>query len=547
MQNRWDEAEAGRWADGLEQCVYVSHLLGADSALVLYGGGNTSVKMRAGADDVLYVKGSGSDLAQVRAGDFTPVRLSSVQRLIDAADLSNEQLAQAVAQCVTADDAPRASIETLLHAVIPHRFVLHTHADSILAVTNTAHGERIAADIFGELAPRVPFRESGFDLAKTAHEVFQAQAHSRTIGLILLHHGVFSFGESARSAYDNMLELVGLAEQFLESQRAWRLASSAQAYQWTPTEIVELRRALCRAAGFPMVVQLQDTPELRAFARDPRVRGWWEAGPATPQHAVFVKRKPLFGRDVERYAAEYRGEVAQHRPGAALHTLGLDPAPRVVVDPQLGVWTASVNAQYAQMTAEIFRHDVEIISRASGHDRYAGLPPSAIVDAEIHYGGFEAKARARYPQDECLLGEVALIAADSGASEMARALASRGAEVACVGDSCVQGATIQLTADDDSPSALLGDLVRQVGGLDVLVLGPGREHWLPVCIPLLEQAPRGGRIVLAGLHTWCATTRALTRGTKRLEVSVLERPISGNSADALVQMCMPQQAHVDTL
>ena len=158
MQNRWDEAEASRWSDGLEQCVYVSRLLGADSALVLYGGGNTSVKMREGADEVLYVKGSGSDLAQVGPNDFTPVRLSPVQHLIDAADLTNEQLAQAVAQCVIAHEAPRASIETLLHAVIPHRFVLHTHADSILAITNTTRGEHIATEIFGELAPRVPFR-----------------------------------------------------------------------------------------------------------------------------------------------------------------------------------------------------------------------------------------------------------------------------------------------------------------------------------------------------------------------------------------------------
>ena len=384
-------------------------------------------------------------------------------------------------------------------------------------------------------------------MAKAAHAVFQAQARSRTIGLILLHHGVFSFGESARSAYDNMLELVGLAEQFLESQRAWQLASSAQAYQWTPTEIVKLRRALCRAAGLPLVLQLQDTPELRAFARDQRAREWWDAGPATPQHAVFVKRRPLFGRDIERYAAEYRDEIAQHRPGVALQTLGLDPAPRVIVDPQLGVWTASVNAQYAQMTAEIFRHDVEIISRASGHDRYAGLPPSAIVDAEIHYGGFEAKARARYPQQECLLGEVALIAVDNDASEMARALAGRGAEVACVADSFVQGATIQLTADNTSADALLRELVRQVGGLDMLVLGPGWAHWLQACTALLEEAPRRGRIVLAGSRAWATATRALITDTKRLRIEVLEQPIEENFDRAFVQMCMPRQDAADTL
>jgi hypothetical protein len=230
-----------------------------------------------------------------------------------------------------------------------------------------------------------------------------------------------------------------------------------------------------------------------------------------------------------------------------LHTLGLDAAPRVVVDPQLGIWCASVNAQYAKMTAEIFRHDVEIISRASAHDCYVGLPPSAIVDAEIHYGGFERKTRARYLQHECLLGEVALIAAEADTRTVARALADRGAEVACVNGSCGQGATLQLTADEAIPSALLRDLVRQVGGLDILILGPGSEDWLPASIGLLQQAPRGGRVVLAGPRTWCATTKALIPSTAQGSVRVLEQPITPDSLDALVQMCTPEQNDMDPM
>jgi rhamnose utilization protein RhaD (predicted bifunctional aldolase and dehydrogenase) len=232
--------------------------------------------------------------------------------------------------------------------------------------------------------------------------------------LVLLHHGVFSYGASAREAYENMLKLVELAEQFLASRRAWQLPVRGAAHDWTDSDIAELRCAVSRAAGFPLVLQSQDTDEFWAFAQNPEAARWWEQGPATPQHAVFVKRTPLFGRDVARYAHQYHGEVSQHRPGTTVQALGLDPAPRVIVDPQLGVWTAGVNAHYADMTAEIFRHDVEIISRASGHDRYAGLPRSAILDAEIHYGGFEGKLRAQYDQSTCLLGEVRIARVRAG-------------------------------------------------------------------------------------------------------------------------------------
>jgi rhamnose utilization protein RhaD (predicted bifunctional aldolase and dehydrogenase) len=542
VRNRWDETQAGHWTGELEACVYVSRLLGEESSLVLYGGGNTSVKVKRDDEDLLYVKGSGADLAQAEARDFTPVRLQPVQRLIDAAQLSNTELAQAVARQVLGGSVPRPSIETLLHAVLPHRFVLHTHADSILAVTNTEHGESIAAGIFGALAPRVPFRESGFDLAKAAHEVYQAHAGAETIGLVLLHHGVFSFGDSARSAYENMLELVGLAEQFLRSRGAWELGKSTDPYDWNPAEVSALRRSLSCAAGFPLVIQLQDTPELRAFARNPHAATWWDQGPATPQHAVFVKRKPLVGLGVEAYEREYRSEVARYRPETDLRTLGLDPAPRMVIDPRLGIWAASIDAEHARMTGEIFRHDVEIISRASGHDRYAGLPRAAILDAEIHYGGFEAKARARYAEHDCLLGEVALVACGTDEGPMARALASRGAEVAMAGPQTDPDATLNLNKIANSPKPALRELVRQVGGLDILVIGPGWENWLSECVELLRYAPRGGRIVLSGPHAWCATMRATIGAKEGLSVRCNERSAPDS---AFVQMCLPDADTMD--
>jgi hypothetical protein len=254
-----------------------------------------------------------------------------------------------------------------------------------------------------------------------------------------------------------------------------------------------------------------------------------------------VKRTPLFGRDVARYAHQYHAEVAQHRPGTTVQALGLDPAPRVIVDAKLGVWTAGVNAHYAAMTAEIFRHDVEIISRASGHDRYAGLPRSAILDAEIHYGGFEGKLRAHYDQSTCLLGEVALLAYAQDAGPLVRALADRGAEVVCVCERAAANPTLDLRPPDNSVSTFLRELIRKVGGLDILILSPAWEPWLSECLRLLRHAPRGGRLVLVGPGNWSARLQAELVPTAAFSIGALD-PLAIATEDLpgeIARLCIP--------
>jgi rhamnose utilization protein RhaD (predicted bifunctional aldolase and dehydrogenase) len=519
MQSLWNDIDAARCATELDLRVYTSRLLGAEASLVLHGGGNTSVKQVATAEPRLLVKGSGSDLAQVTANDFTPVRLEEVQRLIDLDDLDNDSLMTAVSTCVAEPGRPRPSIETLLHAVLPYKFVEHTHADSVLAVTNTVDGARIAAEVFGTLAPLVPFRHSGFALAKACHEVFSAQATADTIGLILLHHGIFAFGHTARESYENMVRLVTRAEDYLKRHDAWQLPADQIPVRWTPLEIAKLRRDLSWAAGFPLVLSLNDTAESRAFARRPDLAALSVEGPATPQHAVFAKRLPMLGRDVRRYAKDYTAYVAKYRPGMTLESLRLDAAPRVVIDADLGIWTAGVDAPHARITREIFQHDMEIMTRASAHDRYLGLPAHDVLDAEIHYGGFESRMRETPSEAILLLGEVVLFAGstDDIDSAIPRALRARSAAVVVLGAGGQIDPDGQVRLNESDPDSALRMLIGYFGGLDVLILRPGYEAWLSVCCEVLTAAPRGGRLVLVGPNDWCEQTR---RSAEALRLSV---------------------------
>jgi rhamnose utilization protein RhaD (predicted bifunctional aldolase and dehydrogenase) len=541
MQSRWNDDEAARWAAQLAPAaelglrVYTSRLLGAEKTLVLHGGGNTSVKLQltdvfGAAQDALCVKGSGSDLAQVTPDDFSTVRLAAVRRLIELDDLDNEALMREVSATIARTPSPRPSIETLLHAVLPFAFVEHTHADAILAVTNTADGERIARMLFGDVAPLVPFRQSGFALAKACDAVYREQATANTIGLVLLHHGVVAFGNSARASYENMLRLVTRAEEYLQGHGAWVLPRDPAPFAPPdPARIARMRRELSHTAGFPLLLRLQEGAEWQAYARRADLAALSTEGPATPQHAVFIKREPLLGTDVAGYAQRYARYVAEGYPGKSPADLGLDPAPRVIVDAQIGVWVAGIDAHHLQVSAEILRQDREIKTRAAAHDRYAGLPPRAILEAEIHYGGFERGLRAG-GDAAALLGEAALIV---GTGEPVKTL-----EAAL--ERRRAAATIIASVDDRTLQGLIG----RYGGIDMLLLIDAEEGAIDACAALLRLAPRGGRIVaVEAARSGCIARSA--QAAKRQGLPFAGVRLAGGAAitpvhaDLIARLCDP--------
>jgi len=427
MNSLWDEKEAGRCVGELELRAWSSRLLGSEKALVMVGGGNTSVKLREDGEDILYIKGSGADLAHVTEKDFAPVRLAAVKRLIERDAMSNAEMAVEFRAALANPKAPRPSIETLLHAILPFKWVEHTHADAVLAVANTDHGERHIRAALGDAVLIVPYHNSGFELAKACHEVFSREATANTIGMVLMHHGLFAFGDNARESYERMIALVTRAEDYLKSCGAWdiplRFPPAQAASGQDMLALAALRRDISRAAGFPLVITLSSDLMSLAFARRPDLESLSQRGPATPHHAVFTKRVPMLGRDVAAFTAAYRRYLAQNAPEQAERLP--DVAPRIVLDPEWGLISAGITAFYADAAAEIYRHSMKIQSRAEALEAYASLPPREVLAAEIEYGGFEQTMRNQY----ALAGQVVLV--DRALSNQAKVeeLLAKGAAV----------------------------------------------------------------------------------------------------------------------
>lgn len=390
MKPHWDDAAAQGCTSALALRAYTSRLIGSDPALVLYGGGNTSLKL----GDTLYVKGTGANLARVREQDFTALGLGALRALLQDECLPDAELRHRVDHCKLDPAAPKPSIETLLHAALPYAFVEHAHADAVLAVANVAECETACAAAFGGLAPMVPYRHSGAALARACKAVFERAATADTIGFILAFHGIVAFGDTARASYDNLQRLVDMAGEYLGRHgapaQAATIALPAPAAQPAPDG---LRAAISEIAGFPLAMKVVCTPTTLAFAQRPDLAQVSQQGPPTPQHAIYTKRVPLIDGDVAGYARRYRDYLARTLGAAAGGHI--DAAPRIALDPAFGLCAFGVDEHHAAIAGEIYLHDIDIITRASAHGTYRAADEQDIARAELDYGGFEQRVRAR--------------------------------------------------------------------------------------------------------------------------------------------------------
>ncbi len=541
MKSLWNDADATRCRSELDLRVYTSRLLGRDSTLVLHGGGNTSVKVRElglfGEEDILYVKGSGWDLETIEAPGFAPVRMAHLLKLARLEALSDPQMMNELATQVTRAGAPAPSVEAILHAILPFKFVDHTHADALLAITNTSDGERRAREIYGKDTVIIPYVMPGFDLARQCARQFAAEARADTIGMVLMNHGVFSFGSTAREAYERMITLVARAEAYLARERAWDLPQPKATDGATAVlrhELARLRREISAGAGFPVVLATHAAPQYLEFARRRDVARLSQQGPATPDHVIRTKRVPMLGRDVGAYAAAYLEYFNRHAPSAKAPKTMLDPAPRVILDPEFGLGCVGRTAQDARIVHDLYAHTIDLILRATALGGYQALPERDIFDVE--YWDLEQAKLKKAGTPPVFAGEVALVtgAASGIGRASVEALLQRGAAVVgldinpdivkVMGDRAdFLGVRCDVTAAPEVIAALEAG-VRAFGGLDMLVLNAGvfpagrriaalgLEEWRRVmqvnldanfslmheCHPLLKLAPRGGRVVIVG-------------------------------------------------
>lgn len=539
MRSLWSDDEAKQYAGDLGLRVYTSRLLGRDRSLVLHGGGNTSVKIRetdlfGEEQDILYIKGSGWDLESIEPQGFSPVRLAHVLRLASLPKLSDAEMVNQLATHMLRASAPAPSIETLLHGCLPYRYVDHTHADSVVAISDTRDGPERIHEVYGDLCVVIPYLMPGFGLAQFCAREFAKQRRDRTIGMVLLNHGVFSFGDNARESYERMIDLVSRAEDYLRRHNAWAIPLPADKPALIePLAQAQLRRSISDAAGGPMILKTCANERGLGFARHAQLARISQQGPATPDHVIRTKRVPMLGTDVGRYAEAYRRYFSEQAASTTEPKTMLDPAPRVVLDPVFGLAVAGRTAKDAGIVEDIYEHTIEVVLRAGALDGFQALSPRDIF--EIEYWDLEQAKLSKGGRPPVFAGEVAIVTgAASGIGKAAAAsFLARGAAVVGIDLNPeikllhARPDFLGLRCDVTDESAVLlalRDAVLHFGGIDMLILNAGifaasrkiaelgAEEWrkimtvnldanqslMRICHPYLKLAPRGGRVVVIG-------------------------------------------------
>ena len=491
MKSLWINSEAESFSGSdLDMRVYTSRLLGSNENLVMHGGGNTSVKSKmndffGNELEVLLVKGSGWDLKTIEKPGFPALRLAETQHLAELETLSDTDMASQLRFNMLDQAAPAPSVEAILHAIIPTKFVDHSHADAVLVLSNNPKGEDIIAEVFSDCLI-LPYVMPGFILSKQVNEAIKHIDINQFKGIILHHHGVFTYSEDPKESYENMIELVTRAEDYIQTKGVTDHGVSESKINLE--DLAKIRKAVSISRGSPQLAMLDCSSDAQGYATREDVLNISTRGPITPDHVIRTKRIPVILEEkpkddvpeIEIYAKEYRAYFERNRTE---NLIMLDPAPRA------GVWCGNGTIAFGSTTKEcniisdIWRHTRWTIQTGESLGGWEALSESEIF--ELEYWSLEqAKLSKSAGIEPSHKGKIAIVTGAAGGIGKAtcRSFINEGAvvigldinkevlpameQIGAIGKICdlTKGNEVRKTIEE---------IILKYGGLDILVCNAG--------------------------------------------------------------------------
>ncbi|WP_304542830.1 class II aldolase/adducin family protein [Sulfurimonas microaerophilic] len=367
MKNLWNDKNASECKDELDFRVYTSNLLGKNDELVLHGGGNTSVKV----DNLLYVKGSGWNLVDIEREGFSPVNMDALLDMAKLETLSDSDMVRLQRAAMTNQDAPNPSVEAILHALIPYKFVDHTHADAVVTISNSVKGKEHIEKLYPNFLI-VDYVMPGFELAHKIYEMTKDINWDSIEGIILHNHGIFTFDNDAKKSYDKMIEAVTKAEEFLEENAQLEIQRS---YEHSGCDIAKITKVFSKYKGYEVHLNINQSPLASFYASQPNLKEFASRGVLTPEHIIRTKRAPLVMEDtnleagIENYIKEYEEYYMRYEDGEMM----INPAPNYMIIKNLAVISFGATKKEADIVNDIVEHTMKAVLQADKLGGYVSI------------------------------------------------------------------------------------------------------------------------------------------------------------------------------
>ena len=511
MKNNWSKSSAKKYikkyknigfSKDLALRVYTTRLLGRNKELVLHGGGNTSVKTTIKDIDgkkynVLCVKGSGWDMADIEPEGLPAVKLEPLIALKNKKYLSDEDMVSYQKRNLINIKAPNPSVETFLHAFLPFKFVDHTHADAVLNATNRPGGLNFCKKVFGNKVSIVPYVMPGFMLAKKINEIYSINPNINC--LILMNHGIFTFADDAKEAYDLMIKYVSQAERAINKLKVKKIKQIKNfSTRFNAHEIAPIIRGLLsNNKDQKFVVNYRLNKHLKYFMNGKNVRSYSSKGTATPDHVIRVKPFPLIitpkknssidefkitaKKAFENYRKKYINYFNVNNNKVKAKKVMLDTSPRVVLVQNVGVFTIGKDLNAAKIAGDLTETNAKVIASVEETSAYKFIPEKDIF--EVEYWSLE-QAKINKPK-KILEGNVVVITGSTGTIgfETYKMFKSYGAEVVLLDYNLerlkdLQSKIKELCIHCDvrnkkSVKKVFNQICEKYGGIDILISNAG--------------------------------------------------------------------------
>ncbi|HEY2008577.1 MAG TPA: bifunctional aldolase/short-chain dehydrogenase [Rhizomicrobium sp.] len=519
MQSKWSDAEAqefvSRYAPkgvnaDLAVRTYTTRLLGSDPRLVLHGGGNTSVKTtvkdQLGEDvEVICIKGSGWDMGVIEPAGLPAVKLEPLRKLRQLDKLTDEDMVNYQRINLLDSSAPNPSVETLLHAFLPHKFIDHVHSTAVLALTDQPDNKALVQEVYGDRVAYVPYTIPGFALAKSVADVFDKNPGVE--GLVLLQHGIFTVGDTAEQAYGRMIEFVTMAEERLGRQRKQLAQAKLPSNIASLPEIAPILRGAVAIEKNPMagtakrqLLDFRTNAQILNYVNGAELARYSQVGVVTPDHTIRTKNWPVvvpapeagklddWAKEVhaavDAYVARYHRYFEDNNAKSPVKKKELDPLPRVILVPGVGMFGVGGSAKDAAIAADIAENAIAVITDAEAMGEYRSISDYDMF--EVEYWSLE-QAKLGKSNEKSLARQVAVITGGGSGigAATARAMAKEGAEVAILDRDLeaakavakkIGGKALAVECDVTNPQgvrAAFDAVVSAFGGVDIVVSNAG--------------------------------------------------------------------------